>query len=1458
MAKPPKDPRRIDGILEYVPSLLDAIQYARSDYDPRFHPGNPSNIRVKDPLEFRPNVTNLNTLTPINQLTLQDLVGRPYVTTMSDLTAAGGLLEGIGDTPLAHPIRLTGGQDFMRENPVMWASGTKPTADIVAAGRELFDRYGHTPVYMPFQMGPKGGDFAHMTGQTMLSWAGRNMPENNRSQLNKKLELFIPDFVGVEDPYSLVQYGELSDKNRKAVQQMLDTEFRNLGGISLPQARLAVSDQTQLFPRTTGLRNVGVMDLSAGVIEGGGNPTYPDAVAGNYLGTLDTDVTALDLDPYKLARATNKDGTFREGPEGFDFASTRQDALRAMQLSPFGGIITQEKVDDLESRGFKVKANPLVTVTAGIATMMGLGVPAEEAEAAVLSGTFENTLDVAKTFTRQQKKIEEGKELTSGDMFPGRGGQTFVTSQQEATARIYDEFRRQISEFNEPLFDKSDAGQVSIGGSERIDGVSRYTFPKEYQKTTREIGVSTPDLIEINSGDSGAKLFREKILEAKDASKFGASVEAYDVDSYKNMRLFLTEDGSAGYALKPDGDIVSAFSKRIHPGIAPHLVMHGIEQGGKKLDAFDTVLPNMYAQIGMRETSRLRFDPDQAPADWDQSVFSKFQGGQPDVSFMALDRDFAMPVQPQMVDDYGEALARQEEALGLLDSPVMRGDDPLSIMPAPQRFFDPESGAYKPFVKGDFERGGRYLSMGEGQRDVSGMYPESASISISPEGKPSFQVSGQSATGLPSQEGRKIKSNLFKKSAGWNWTKVPEGFDPNPDKGFSLVSVEDGSKHYYALSSSYPDGVNLQRYPMSKDEPRLRPTKKGEVVLGNVVGEIEVRGKTHPVYDNVTVQSKKTSGAVKAATVTTTGLLAATASGESDASIIGQMSKLGASRADLKGMAIKMAAEGMSPEEIIQKTGWYQGPLDGMWRTELPNTKTKINLPELMPLPKSSGRIKYEPGQSVIERNITEVIDDPALLEQYDLDYRKEYGLTAKDQQQKSDWFQMGSLKKIKIVFDKNLPPGAGWHARSGFYGPNGELEPETITVSGLSSPQEIRSIILHELQHAIQNREAFAPGSDTRYYEKDKYLASKWNDALDKRLEELEAKNKKLLLHGDELKSYYRLRSFKNHVDRHNEEVARVGSDNPFDLYRSAAGEVEARNVELRDKALSPQGLMENPPFTTEDIPTSSQTYRARENEVATFESMFDVDKFYRQPNMQSRLQDNWGVEMKRVQKQSGDIVAKMMADNAKRDELMTYAEKIRDRKQQIDRYKKMVAETRKEMLEPGLGALIGEIAVRETEGFAKMLIGLPSVIIDPDSTFYDEVTQSKSILGEPSNRYNDTMETIASGMRKYVVDPVSRGLEYKGSDEKTIKQEIAETVQPAVDAYNKLPDYVKEEVMPRLGYAGMLVGSLFGFGLTTKAKKVVGKKGEGGLLGRLSPLEGELVDELPAVQTQPVGLLQ
>ena len=189
-----------------------------------------------------------------------------------------------------------------------------------------------------------------------------------------------------------------------------------------------------------------------------------------------------------------------------------------------------------------------------------------------------------------------------------------------------------------------------------------------------------------------------------------------------------------------------------------------------------------------------------------------------------------------------------------------------SIMPAPQRFFDPADRAYKPFLRDfDPQAGGRYLEMrrGEAPRDVTGESVSAARIAVGPDGRPTMMVGDPTdlPTGSPGKGSTTTKTNLFKRSAGWDWTEAPEGYADVP----TLVSVENRGKHYYALAAEYPRGVDLARYADAPSEPRLRPTTQGNVGLGNRVGTIRVRGKEHPVYDTLTVRSAAPIGGLAAA-----------------------------------------------------------------------------------------------------------------------------------------------------------------------------------------------------------------------------------------------------------------------------------------------------------------------------------------------------------------------------------------------------------------------------------------------------------------------------------------------------------------------------------------------------------------------------------------------------------------
>jgi hypothetical protein len=505
----------------------------------------------------------------------------------------------------------------------------------------------------------------------------------------------------------------------------------------------------------------------------------------------------------------------------------------------------------------------------------------------------------------------------------------------------------------------------------------------------------------------------------------------------------------------------------------------------------------------------------------------------------------------------------------------------------------------------------------DGPKDITGEYPESAQLGVGPDGKPKFQVAPTQATNIPDAKGpgRKIKTNLAKKKTGWKWTQAPEGYNPDPDGGFPIVSVNDGKNHYYTLNTDFPEGVELARYPNEASEPRLKPTRKGHANLGEKVGEIEMRGKKHPVYDNITIR--------QAAPVAMTGLLGIGASEESDASILGSLSKLGAGRQDLLGMAKKMSNEGMDRDSIWQRTGWEIGA-DGQWKTELPNTKTKINIPEI------------EEGRQYYTGTVADIVDDPELLSQYEKGGRKP---TVMDMDGEIEEYgsrgTYGPLGDIEFIVDRNMPAGEGVHAK-GHFNSNQEWSPEVIVISGKSSPAEQRAIVLHELQHAIQDREGFASGGSSSSFEKEERIRDAFYDGVgptpagSKRLQELEAKSKEVGQGSMSISESYeleRLKVEKQIADRFNAEtVGEAGARSPYGMYRGLMGEVEARNVEYRDQVFTDSGLRDTSPYYSQDAfePTSQQIFRAGSDDELTNElELLDPPNFRsdasRPPNFRS-----------------------------------------------------------------------------------------------------------------------------------------------------------------------------------------------------------------------------------------------
>lgn len=106
-------------------------------------------------------------------------------------------------------------------------------------------------------------------------------------------------------------------------------------------------------------------------------------------------------------------------------------------------------------------------------------------------------------------------------------------------------------------------------------------------------------------------------------------VTSYDPQQYRetDAQPFLAPDGLSGFAIKPDGELISVFS--LVSGRGDELVAAAVERGATKLDCFEPYLPRLYARHGFREVERYQWDDQYAPANWDYE-----KNGRPDVVVM--------------------------------------------------------------------------------------------------------------------------------------------------------------------------------------------------------------------------------------------------------------------------------------------------------------------------------------------------------------------------------------------------------------------------------------------------------------------------------------------------------------------------------------------------------------------------------------------------------------------------------------------------------------------------------------------------------------------------------------------------------------------------------------------------------------------------------------------------------
>lgn len=378
--------------------ILDLIVKG-GDFDPRFD----KRVKEQDMLRnLEAEIIGSNQTQPMPGLALSELEGEDFVSSMSDRTRAGADVKSINRVELVDPIHLPGGQDFMFNNPsAVWASAEHPSRQILEIARGLKSQSGRDPLYIPWRMAPSGGDFSTTTGELMLGYASANMTKATKKALDKAIRSYrttgektkegrrvnaglkIEGWKGIDDPSSVEVWRNTPDAVRKELMNMMDVEFRKRGGLSIGAARLINADPAQLVGRDAGIQNVGRIFSDADIFESS-HPSYPFAVPGAGVGVLRKADKATIFDLLPEARFGQSQRKVK------DPANPTSQEIRALQMKPYGGTITEKILRRMEARG--VDINSIAGLSGGALTFTllsaGLVTP-QEVEAGQLTNFVE-------------------------------------------------------------------------------------------------------------------------------------------------------------------------------------------------------------------------------------------------------------------------------------------------------------------------------------------------------------------------------------------------------------------------------------------------------------------------------------------------------------------------------------------------------------------------------------------------------------------------------------------------------------------------------------------------------------------------------------------------------------------------------------------------------------------------------------------------------------------------------------------------------------------------------------------------------------------------------------------------------------------------------------------------------------------------------------------------------------
>lgn len=265
-------------------------------------------------------------------------------------------------------------------------------------------------------------------------------------------------------------------------------------------------------------------------------------------------------------------------------------------------------------------------------------------------------------------------------------------------------------------------------------------------------------------------------------------------------------------------------------------------------------------------------------------------------------------------------------------------------------------------------------------------------------------------------------------------------------------------------------------------------------------------------------------------------------------------------------------AQGQDPETVRQETGWFTG-VDGKWRFEIDDSQARLDLSQFEEIKNGGSEygtvgkfLKHSPLLSAypeIEHISTIVNIDPTLSP------ADEMGRYTPYQDRGDDYFPI--TEQIEVT---------------------------------ASTLEKASSILLHEIQHAIQVKEQFSNGGNQQEFDtKKSFISSKEFEDLDTLIAIAETYNQaptevynltkgtwnndafvQMLVENNSLSELIELRN--------REKEASKNALTPYEQYRRLSGEVEARNVQSRQH-FTTEERRNRSPESTEDVARAEQIVR-------------------------------------------------------------------------------------------------------------------------------------------------------------------------------------------------------------------------------------------------------------------------